>query len=325
MNEILNIQIDFLVWLQNIRDTYFHGSYGCFLEITKFGEFFITTIICAITYWCINKRAGIFLYTVFSLGIISSQFLKMCACIYRPWILSDKVNPVPDAVPYAKGYSFPSGHSTIVTTIFGGIAYLLKRIYYVIPLGIMILLVMFSRMWLGVHTPQDVLTGLLLGLILIFLTNPIINKCRENKQLFNILAILLNILTLISIIFVCYKNYPIDYVNGKLIVNAITSIKVYIVCVGFALGLLDGVIICQKYFPFSTKSISVLTRFLRGIFGIILLCGIFQFVENYCFKLIFDNKMTLILTFLSGFMITGVYPFVFRTVENLLSIKTNKE
>lgn len=69
------------------------------------------------------------------------------------------------------GYSFPSGHSFFALTIYGMLAYLLtrhaapprRRLIWAVAAAA-ILLVGFSRVYLGVHYPSDVIGGYLLAL-----------------------------------------------------------------------------------------------------------------------------------------------------------------
>ena len=320
----LNLQINILIFLQNIRIEQFDFLIPFFLSITKLGEFFIVTTICCLIYWCIDSVKGIYLISLASVNVLISQFLKMLACVYRPWILSDKVEPVRSAIPYAKGYSFPSGHSAMASSVLGGFAYLLKHKIYSSIFVIVIFGVMFSRMWLGVHTPQDVLIGFVIGLILVFGLKPLVDYFENNKIYYLYALIIINVLTILSILFICYKSYPMDYLNGCLIVNPESSIYTYIICCSYSLGLISGAFLSRLYFPFETKNISNLIRILRGIFGYLLIVFSLHIINVYFFGNHQDYKLTLVVTSFLGFLITGIYPLVFMCVEKLFAKNIKK-
>ena len=129
-------------------------------------ELFLIGIVC-ILYWCQNRKTGDrMLLTLFS-GIMVNQYLKVIFCIPRPWVRSERVIPVESAIEDATGYSFPSGHTANAVSTFGGMSRMEKfRKYGWIFWGTSVL-IGFSRMYLGVHTPQDVLVSLVLGAILV--------------------------------------------------------------------------------------------------------------------------------------------------------------
>ncbi len=65
-------------------------------------------------------------------------------------------------------YSFPSGHTSTATAFYGLLAVLLWRAHHrgwAVLSGLWVLAVAFSRVYLGVHYPSDVLGSLTLGVI----------------------------------------------------------------------------------------------------------------------------------------------------------------
>ena len=176
---------------------------------------------------------------------------------------------------------------------------------------------MFSRLWLGVHTPQDVIAGFLISVFLIFAIKPIIQWCEKKHNRYLYLLTILDTLAALALSFICYKHYPMDYINGKLIVNPTSSIYASVTCYGYALGLLNGALLCRRFFPFNTE-ISIKNKILRGFFGLIILLIIFQLMSKYLFTFNQDCKTIFIIIFIFGFIITGLYPLIFTTIEKFI-------
>ena len=316
----INPQIDCLLFLQNIRIGMPETIDKLFLSITIFGEFWLPTLICAIVYWCIDFRAGIYLFALEGFNIILTHLFKMLACVYRPWILNSKLQPSALAVPFAKGYSFPSGHSAMSSSVLGGVAYLLKnKKILCISVICLILLIGFSRLWLGVHTPQDVVCGLSTGLILVFATVPLINWAEKDKNRYLYLIAIINIFTIIALIYSYFFNsYRIDYINGEILVDPQKLKYNTVVVFAYALGLLNGCFLCRKYFPFEPKETPVKQRIARGIIGGICLILILKLGLTHIIMNMINLKIAAAFAFSAGISITLLYPLIFSKFKNVL-------
>ena len=144
------------------------------LLITRFGEETAFLITALILYWCVDKRKGYYIMAVGFVGTIASQFMKLWYRIPRPWVLDKNFTILEQAREAAGGYSFPSGHSQSAVGTFGGIALSVKNRWVRIAAILIAVLVPFSRMYIGVHTPLDVLVGAGMSLVLIFALYPVV-------------------------------------------------------------------------------------------------------------------------------------------------------
>ena len=139
-----------------------------FSAITYLGSEIAFLVIAILFFWCINKRQGYYILVTGVVGSVINQWLKLVCRIPRPWIKDPTFTAVESAVPDATGYSFPSGHTQNVAGTFGCIGRYNKQKWVKIVSVALILLVSFSRMYLGVHTPMDVCVSLVVASALVF-------------------------------------------------------------------------------------------------------------------------------------------------------------
>ena len=176
--------------------------------VTELGGETAFLVIALITFWCWDKLMGYFVLSVGFFGTLANQFLKITCRIPRPWVLDPEFTILEESRAAATGYSFPSGHSTNAVGTFGGLAAVAKEKWARI-IGVAIaILVPFSRMYVGVHTPADVLVGGALSLVLIFVLKPVVYK-DNGRYIRNIL--LVGVLMSLAYLFYveCYP-FPAD-------------------------------------------------------------------------------------------------------------------
>ncbi len=178
--------------------------------VTLFGEETLFMVVALIFFWCVDKKRGYYLLFAGFTGTVVIQILKMIFRIPRPWILDPEFTIVETARAGATGYSFPSGHTQCAADLWGGMARSSKKRWMRIGGIAVCLLIAFSRMYLGVHTPLDVGISLLVGGGLILILYPVIYHAYDNPKKMSIVIGLLFLLTLANLLFVTLYPFPAD-------------------------------------------------------------------------------------------------------------------
>lgn len=168
---------------------------------TYLGQDIPVLVIICIFFWCTNKRLGYQIGLSFFASGLILQNLKITFRIDRPWVLNPLFKPVDSAIAKATGYSFPSGHTQTATVLYSTIAFHVRKIGLKIILILLFLLVGFSRMYLGVHTPWDVLTAILLSLLVSFIVDRWMKQLKGTKKENLILSVILGIASLLTLIY----------------------------------------------------------------------------------------------------------------------------
>ena len=309
------MDLDYLIFLQGLRESY--GGEIFFSLVSSIVTSPLTAAIPAILFWCINKNAGIFILFNATCGRAINELIKGTLCIYRPWIKDAALIPSADAMAKASSFSFPSGHTQFVTAVYGGFAFFYRKILpqLIIPCAAIILLVAFSRNFLGVHTPQDVLIAMIYSIGLFFAAEKIfawIGRDEERRLIFFVGGL---ITVTIIFLWLYFKPYPEDVLNGSIIVDPRIARADAFDALGFGLSFFLGWFLEQKFINFKTKVAPKirLRRILIGfaILGVIAvaiypLLKIFLSVELYKF----------FKAFLPFFAILYVIPLIFTKAES---------
>jgi membrane-associated phospholipid phosphatase len=109
--------------------------------------------------WCVDAWLGLRMGLVLLTSASFNSLLKVLVGWPRPFWVSDRVT----AYAFESSYGLPSGHAQNSMALWGRMAAGLRRKGWVIGLGLLILLISLSRLYLAVHFPADVLAGLLAG------------------------------------------------------------------------------------------------------------------------------------------------------------------
>lgn len=154
------------------------------LLMTRFGEETAFLVAALIVFWCVDKYQGYYLMAVGFVGTMANQVLKLLCRVPRPWVLDPEFTILEQAREAASGYSFPSGHSQSAVGTFGGLALVSNRKWLRAICIAIAVLVPVSRMYVGVHTPWDVLVGSAMALVLVFgLAKPVLARKERNMKI----------------------------------------------------------------------------------------------------------------------------------------------
>src|SRR5699024_3428923 len=132
-------------------------------------------------YWCISKALALKISFAYFLAGLTVQTLKVTFRIPRPWVLDPAFSPVESAVPAATGYSFPSVHTQSSACLYGTLGLRSSRKGLRSLFFAMVLLVGLSRMYLGCHTPWDVLASLAVSALFIWLTDRLLLRLTSGR------------------------------------------------------------------------------------------------------------------------------------------------
>ena len=156
---------------------------GFFSGLTYFGSELAFMAAALLMFWCIDKRQGYYVFLVGAFGTICNQFLKLAFRIPRPWVLDPEFQIVEAARADATGYSFPSGHTQNIVGTTASLFACRKEKWVRIVCAVLMVLVPFSRMYLGVHTPLDVGVSLGACAILVLLIDRLYRRIDNSPAL----------------------------------------------------------------------------------------------------------------------------------------------
>lgn len=266
--------------------------------ITCFGqELFIIAVICTL-YWCVDKQFAYILGFVYFAAGLGVQVLKITFRIPRPWVLDPEFRPVESAVEGATGYSFPSGHTQGATALFFPVVLKTDRKSVKVFSVFAFLLIGFSRMYLGCHTPKDVVVSMILTIAISLLVWRLRGTLENNKYTGIISAVL-------AISAILVAGYAL-FLNG----NGTIAAEYAVDCCkasGAGLGFAAGFYLEQKVIHFEPHAGSVPVQIAKLAAG---LCG--AGVVMGCCGILFGTSILAkaLEYFILVLWVIVIYPFI---------------
>lgn len=255
-----------------------------FTLITSMGsaEFYLVTL--PFFYWVADKSFGRQLAYLFLLSGFLNELLKNTFAMPRPFQVDARVIAVVDQ----EGFGLPSGHSQLATIYLGYIAAFWHHRYsWLIPtVSVTIAAIIFSRIYLGVHFILDVIVGLAIGLLTLWLWVRYIETVilwgnQQSKSFLTAIALLLPMVILFIV--------PADALGYPAEVGATVA--------GVLLGTNIGLYYEAKLVQFSVDG-SWGKRLLRYILGLVLVVIVWAGLRTIFGLVDAEHTISIILRFI---------------------------
>lgn len=175
---LAQMEFEILYFLQTLHSPWLDEAMK---GITSLGDKGVFWILTGVILFCLKKtrRLGVCVLLSLGVGLLSGNLLiKNLVERSRPcWIDPS----VPLLIPNPRDFSFPSGH-TLASFEAAVSIWLFNRKWGGAAL-ILAVLIAFSRLYLFVHFPTDVLAGMVLGTAIAFGVHYIVKRAYEKKYL----------------------------------------------------------------------------------------------------------------------------------------------
>jgi len=312
----------FLYFLQELRNPVLDAIFSV---VTLCGEETIFMAVGMIVFWCVSKYQGYYLLSVGFVGTLLNQFLKMLFRIPRPWVKDPAFPIVESAREAAAGYSFPSGHTQTSIGLFGGLARWNKHTVLRIVTIALCVLVPFSRMYLGVHTPADVFVSVGIALVLIFVGAPLFRKAEHSPKLMYGIILTLTALMLAYLAFICLYEFPESVYLPENIHNLQSAQKNGFTLTGCVLGLIFVYTIDLKWTHFETKAVWW-AQIIKAVVGIGLVLAAKELLRFPLDAILPADSWARLVRYFLMVIVGGVlWPMTFRYFSKLGNKKTTSE
>ena len=155
------IEFQILYTLQELRTPLVDGLMVFITSLGDHGWFWILMGVLLFSFPRTRILGGCMLISIAAGFLLGNVMLKNIAARQRPCWLDPSVELLV-AVP--KDFSFPSGHSLV--SFEGAVCIFLFNRNWGIPALMLAVLTAFSRLYLFVHFPTDVLAGIVMGTVI---------------------------------------------------------------------------------------------------------------------------------------------------------------
>lgn len=200
------MELDLIRLIQSMRNPVFDQL---FYWITQLGDQIVFIGVVAIIYWTIDKRFAHKFAFAFMMSAVVNTALKLFFKRIRPFYYQGISS---EEAWRTTGYSFPSGHAQASGVLGYTAFYASKHTKYAwlkYVAGFIVILVPFSRMYLGQHFLSDVVVGLILALGMTHLAFKLVDLMGDEEHVYTLMLAPLFILSLFF-----FRNHDVYIAAG---------------------------------------------------------------------------------------------------------------
>lgn len=276
-------------------------------SISFLGAFTIYVALISIFYWCIDEKKGFKIGFVLMFSNCINAVIKNNLKVPRPYTKEPSIQ-----LSTENSYSTPSNHSQSAASFFttfafsaGSFSKLVKILFiFLVPF-----VIGFTRIYLGVHYPSDVIIGLIFGYLIsigfLFFEKPIADFCNRLRYTVKILIVAL--ITFVFLFF-CKENNTADF--------------------GMFFGFVTGYILLKEKTDFSAKQGSTKQKVLRFFIGLAL-TGLVYLLLKFLLpgkESIHYNLFAFVRYAIVTFFMSFIAPFIFAKMKlSVFSTTKDKE
>lgn len=198
LEQLLSISVDVILFLQTQLS--FLTPVMRFFTFLGNEDFYL--IIMPIFLWAIDYNFGVRLGMIMLLSGGFNTIFKFSFHQPRPYWTSTSISNLD--VPHIS-FGLPSGHSQNAASLFGTLATWVKQKWLKVLLVFIIFMVALSRLFLGVHSLQDITLGLIIGGLIVFVAAKSGNKIADFLKNRSVtIRLLIGLLISLSILFAAF-------------------------------------------------------------------------------------------------------------------------
>ena len=298
-----------LKWFEGIRTPFLDKLMSV---ITFAGsEMAAVGLICAV-YWCLSRRFGNRMLLTMMSGLLINQLLKIIFVVRRPWVRYEgEYKPVEGALKDAAGYSFPSGHTANAAAAYGALAHEKGNKWYLKLLAwALVALIGVSRVYLGVHTPQDVLVSLAISIVLIFAMDRLAAWLEEHPK--GDIAVICCVAAtgLATLLIALLRTFPEGDTQQTIDANTLDIFKM----VGAIGGMAAGWLMERRLVRFD-KPKKLLHGIVRLVCGLVIVLALLKLTKSPLNSLLGEKAGGVVRYFVTCFAALFAWPWCFVKLE----------